>query len=37
LQGHRDGLDRVARDLIEKEEIAGKEVIELVGVEKSGI
>jgi cell division protease FtsH len=32
LLRHRDGLDRVAQDLIEKEEISGKEVIELVGV-----
>jgi cell division protease FtsH len=32
LQRHRDGLDRVAQDLIKKEEILGKEVIELVGV-----
>jgi cell division protease FtsH len=34
LQKHRDGLDRVAQDLIEKEEITGKEVVELVGVKK---
>ncbi len=34
LQKHRDGLDRVAEELIEKEEISGKEVLELVGVEK---
>ncbi len=34
LQKHRDGLDRVAKDLLEKEEITGKEVLELVGVEK---
>ena len=33
LQEHRDGLDRVAKDLLEKEEITGKEVLELVGVE----
>jgi len=33
LQKHRDGLDRVAKDLLEKEEITGKEVLELVGVE----
>ena len=32
LQKHRDGLDRVAKDLLEKEEITGKEVLELVGV-----
>jgi cell division protease FtsH len=30
LKNHRGGLDRVAQDLIEKEEISGKEVIELV-------
>jgi len=35
LQKHRDGLDRVAKDLLEKEEITGKEVLELVGVEKT--
>jgi cell division protease FtsH len=34
LQKHRDGLDRVAKELLEKEEITGKEVLELVGVEK---
>ncbi len=34
LRKHRDGLDRVAKDLLEKEEITGKEVLELVGVEK---
>ncbi len=36
LQKHRDGLDRVAKDLLEKEEITGKEVLELVGAEKKG-
>jgi len=35
LRKHREGLDRVAEELIEKEEISGKEVLELVGVEKS--
>ena len=35
LQKHRVGLDRVAQDLLEKEEVAGKEVVELVEVEKS--
>ena len=35
LRKHREGLDRVAEELIEKEEISGKEVMELVGVEKS--
>jgi cell division protease FtsH len=34
LQTHRDGLDRVAEDLVKKEEISGKEVIELVGAKK---
>lgn len=34
LQKHRDGLDRVAQDLIEKEEISGKEVLELVEANK---
>jgi len=34
LQKHRDGLDRVAQDLVEKEEISGKEVVKLVGVNK---
>jgi cell division protease FtsH len=37
LQKHRDGLDRVAKDLLEKEEITGKEVLELVGVEKTQV
>ena len=32
LRKHRDGLDRVAKDLLDKEEITGKEVLELVGV-----
>ena len=35
LQKHREGLDRVAEELVEKEEITGKEVLELVGAEKS--
>ena len=34
LREHRDGLDRVAKDLLEKEEVPGKEVLELVGVTK---
>jgi cell division protease FtsH len=34
LKKHRRGLDRVAQDLIEKEEITGKEVIELVKMKK---
>jgi transposase len=32
---NREGLDRVAKELVEKEEISGKEVLELVGAEKS--
>ena len=31
----REGLDRIAEELVQKEEITGKEVLELVGVEKS--
>ncbi len=34
LQKYREGLDRVANELVEKEEISGKEVLELVGVAK---
>jgi cell division protease FtsH len=34
LREHRDGLDRLAKDLLEKEEVAGKEVLELLGVHK---
>ena len=34
LKNHRSGLDRVAQDLIEKEEITGKRVIELVEMKK---
>ena len=34
LQKYREGLDRVAKELVEKEEISGKEVLELVGVAK---
>jgi hypothetical protein len=30
-------LDRVARDLVKKEEISGKEVVELVGVKRAKI
>ena len=37
LEKHREGLDRVAKELVEKEEISGKEVLELVGVEKSKV
>jgi len=35
LRKHREGLDRVAQILIEKEEIPGNRVIELVGLQKS--
>jgi len=35
LREHRDGLDRVAKDLLEKEEIPGKEVLELVGMKET--
>ncbi len=35
MQTHREGLDRIAEELVEKEEITGKEVLELVGVEKA--
>jgi cell division protease FtsH len=34
LEEHRDGLDRLAKALREKEEIAGEEVLEIVGVDK---
>jgi cell division protease FtsH len=34
LKNHRSGLDRVAQNLIEKEEITGKEVVELVKMKK---
>ncbi|MCL5278746.1 MAG: ATP-dependent zinc metalloprotease FtsH [Planctomycetes bacterium] len=34
LQEHREGLDRVAQDLLEKEEVTGKEVLEIIGVKK---
>ena len=33
LREHRDGLDRVAKDLLEKEEVPGKEILALVGAE----
>ena len=32
---HRDGLDRVAEDLLKKEEVAGKEILELLGMDKT--
>jgi cell division protease FtsH len=34
LQDHREGLDRVAEVLMEKEMILGNEVMELIGVQK---
>ncbi|MCU0915749.1 MAG: hypothetical protein MUC88_14470 [Planctomycetes bacterium] len=34
LTGHREGLDRVAGSLLEKEEVSGIEVLELLGVER---
>ncbi len=34
LRAHRDGLDLVAKDLLEKEEVPGKEILALVGVVK---
>jgi cell division protease FtsH len=34
LEEHRDGLDRLAKALRQKEEIAGAEVLEILGVEK---
>jgi cell division protease FtsH len=34
LRKHRDGLERIANDLLEKEEVTGKEVLALLGVEK---
>jgi cell division protease FtsH len=34
LREHREGLDRVAHDLLEKEEVSGKDVLALVGVAK---
>jgi hypothetical protein len=35
LRKHLDGLDRVAEELIEKEEIPGKEALEWVGVKET--
>jgi cell division protease FtsH len=32
LKEHRDALDRLAKALLEKEEISGKEVVEIIGV-----
>jgi len=34
LREHRDALDRLAGALLEKEEISGKEVVEIIGVER---
>jgi cell division protease FtsH len=34
LNEHREGLDRLAKALREKEEIAGDEVLEILGVDK---
>jgi cell division protease FtsH len=34
LEEHRDGLDRLAKALREKEEITGDEVVEILGVDK---
>jgi len=34
LEEHRDALDRLAQALLEKEEIPGEEVLEIVGVER---
>jgi cell division protease FtsH len=36
LGEHRDGLERVAADLMEKEEVTGKEILALVGAKKAG-
>jgi cell division protease FtsH len=35
LREHREGLDRVAEDLLEKEEVTGKEVLELLGIHRA--
>ncbi len=35
LQKHRDGLDRVADTLMEKEEIPGEDVLKLLGIERA--
>jgi len=34
LEEHRDALDRLAEALLEKEELSGQEVLEIVGVER---
>lgn len=34
LREHRDALDRLAEALLEKEEISGKEAVEIIGVER---
>jgi len=35
LKEHRDALDRLAEALLEKEEISGEEVVEIIGVERT--
>jgi cell division protease FtsH len=35
LKEHRDALDRLAKALLEKEEISGEEVVEIIGVGRS--
>jgi cell division protease FtsH len=34
LEEHRDALDRLVEALVEKEEIPGQEVVEIIGVER---
>jgi cell division protease FtsH len=34
LKEHRDALDRLAKALLEKEEISGEEVVEIIGIER---
>ncbi len=34
LRKHRDALDRLAEALVEKEEISGREVVEIIGLER---
>jgi cell division protease FtsH len=34
LREHRDGLERIAQDLLEREEVTGKEVLALLNVKK---
>jgi cell division protease FtsH len=35
LREHRDALDRLAEALLEKEEISGQEVVEIIGIERA--